>query len=63
MNNSGWITDRLPTRKETKEDYGFVWVTIGEDVVRKHWQDVKPGEPWKLSWGKPEPYQNREERP
>jgi hypothetical protein len=58
-----WITDRLPTAKETKEDYGFVWVTIGTEVIRKHWSYVEQGEPWVISWGKPDPYRNNEVRP
>jgi hypothetical protein len=58
--NTKWITDRLPTAKESKEDYGFVWVTIGTEVIRKHWQYVEQGEPWVISWGKPDPYRNNE---
>jgi hypothetical protein len=53
---SEWITDRLPTKKDGQDDYGWLWVTIDGQVVHRQWSDIKEGQPWKFSWDKPAPY-------
>ncbi len=53
---SEWITDRLPTKKDGQDDYGWLWVTIDGEIVHRQWSDIKEGQPWKFSWDKPAPY-------
>jgi hypothetical protein len=51
-----WITDRLPTKKDGQDDYGWLWVTIDGQVVHRQWSKIKEGQPWKFAIIKPTPY-------
>lgn len=42
--NTGWITDRLPTREDSLD--GWVFVTEGDHVRTRHYNLVLQGQPW-----------------
>ena len=42
--NTGWITDRLPTREDSLD--GWVFVTDGAHVRTRHYNLVFQGQPW-----------------
>lgn len=52
---SEWITDRLPTRKDSYED--SVWVMVMGFVAKNYWYNVELGNAWQpIVIEKPEPY-------
>ena len=53
---SEWITDRLPTKKDTWNETNLVWgCTIGGTVLFRFFNKVHDGEPWMPING-PAPY-------